>query len=247
MATKRASIQAKAIEILKETPKGLRWTELQKQLQREFPSIPPNTIQGSTWNLDVTHGDKVYKPSRGLWKFKGFESEEEIPATPTTLGEEAFYQPFADWIKTELGECTDAVVLGGHSMNKKWGTPDVVGTYRAKKRDIIQFNTEILSAEIKISPSDPITAFGQAIAYRLFSTKVYIVEPNTIAPADRDRLEALCLLFGVGLVLFDVDVRKPNFSILTRAQKFTPDMFWANEFADKLYAVDKESFDKLFG
>jgi hypothetical protein len=51
----------------------------------------------------------------------------------------------------------------------------------------------------------------------------------------------------VGLVLFDLDIKKPNFSIRSRAQKYTPDMFWANEFADKLYSVNKEAFEKLFG
>jgi len=246
MPTKRESIRNKAIEILKNNPKGMRWAELQKLLQTEFPDMSPNTITGSTWNLD-TVSDKVYKPSRGLWKFRGLELEEESPSIPTSLREEDFYESFADWIKTELGECTESVALGGKSMNKKWGTPDVVGIYRPGKRDIIQFNPEILSAEIKVSPSDPITAFGQAIAYRLFSTKVYIVEPSTISPADYDRLEALCLLFGVGLVLFDLDVKKPNYSIRTRAQKYSPDMFWANEFADKLYSVNKEAFEKLFG
>ncbi len=246
MPTKRESIRKKAIEILKDNPKGMRWNELQKQLRQGFPDMSPNTIQGSTWNLD-TISDKVYKPSRGLWMYRGLEIEEEAAAVPMSMREEDFYESFAEWIKTELGECTDSVALGGKSMNKKWGTPDVVGIYRPGKRDVIQFNPEILSAEIKISPFDPITAFGQAISYRLFSTKVYIVEPSTISPADYDRLEALCMLFGVGLVLFDLDVKKPNFSIRTRAQKYSPDMFWANEFADKLYSVNKEAFQKLFG
>jgi hypothetical protein len=73
------------------------------------------------------------------------------------------------------------------------------------------------------------------------------VEPITLSPADLDRLEALCLLFGVGLVLFTPDVQNPNFTIRTRAQKFSPDMFWVNEFADKLYSVNKEAFKLLFG
>lgn len=247
MSTKKENIQNKAVEILKNNPRGMRWMEMQRLLARELPDISPNTIAGNTWNLDTIKTDKVYKPSRGLWMYRGDEAKEESPPAPASLKEEDFYEPFAEWIKTELGECTESIALGGAYMSKKWGTPDVIGTYRANKRDVIQFNPEILSAEIKITPSDPITAFGQAIAYRLFSTKVYIVEPNTISPADYDRLEALCLLFGVGLVLFDLDISKPNFNIRTRAQKYTPDMFWANEFADKLYNVNREAFEKLFG
>lgn len=76
---------------------------------------------------------------------------------------------------------------------------------------------------------------------------MYVVQPETISAEDLDRLEAICILFGVGLVLFTPDVNNPNFTIRARAQRFTPDMFWVNEFADKLYVANKEVFNKLFG
>ncbi len=249
MQSKTDVIRKKAIELLKDSTQGLRWAELQRSLIKSLPDLSPNTIKGATWDLDITNADKVYKPSRGLWKFKKGEVEEPAETTivPTSFSEEDFYEPFAEWIKNELGECTEAIRLGGSSLSKKWGTPDVIGTYRPAKRDVVQFNPEVLSAEIKISTQDPITAFGQAIAYRLFSTKVYIVEPITISPLDLDRLEAICMLFGVGLVLFTLDPKNPNFTIRARAQRFTPDMFWVNEFADKLDSVNKEAFKKLFG
>jgi hypothetical protein len=249
MPSKRELIRKKAIEMLRANSAGMRWMQLQKALQKALPEISPNTIAGSTWNLDVLMPEQVYKPSRGAWKFKGREVEElveEVPV-PASVKEENFYAPFAEWLKNELGECTEALAFGGNSLSKKWGTPDVIGVYRPGKRDVIQFDPEVLSAEIKVSAQDPTTAFGQAIAYRLFSSKVYIVEPITLSPADLDRLEALCLLFGVGLVLFTPDTQNPNFTIRTRAQKFSPDMFWVNEFADKLYSVNKEAFKLLFG
>ncbi|MCX6133014.1 MAG: hypothetical protein NTU47_04280 [Ignavibacteriales bacterium] len=249
MPSKRESIRKKAIELLKANPEGLRWTELLKGLQKALPDIVPKTIAGSTWNLDLVAPDQVYKPARGLWKYKGKETDEVVEevVVPASVKEENFYAPFAEWIKNELGECTEAVAFGGNSLSKKWGTPDVIGVYRPRKRDVVQFDPEVLSAEIKVSAQDPTTAFGQAIAYRLFSSKVYIVEPVTLSPADLDRLEALCLLFGVGLVLFTPDIQNPNFTIRTRAQKYNPDMFWVNEFADKLYSVNKDAFSLLFG
>ena len=64
---------------------------------------------------------------------------------------------------------------------------------------------------------------------------------------DKDRLESLCMLFGVGLVLFDLDKDNPNFEIRMRAQRFSPDMFYVNEFADRLKAHDPDTFQKLFG
>jgi hypothetical protein len=51
----------------------------------------------------------------------------------------------------------------------------------------------------------------------LFSAKSYVVMPNTISPEDYGRLEALCMLFGIGLVVFNPDVEEPDFFIRVRA------------------------------
>jgi hypothetical protein len=92
--------------------------------------------------------------------------------------------------------------------------------------------------EIKIDPQAPVVAFGQAIAYRLFSTKTYIAMPTTLTNEDQDRLESLCMLFGVGLALFELNKDAPAFSIRVRAQRFLPDMFFVNQFAEGLKASD---------
>lgn len=249
MPSKRELIRNKAVELIKSSPKGLRYSELQRGLQSYFKDTSPNTIAGSSWNLDLTRGEKIYKPTRGLFKYRlaGEEETEEIAEKlPPTLREENFYGPFANFLKTDLGECTEAVALGGSYLGKRWGTPDVIGIYKPLSRDVIKFNPEIISAEIKINPSDPITAFGQAVAYRLFSSKVYLVEPNTMLPEDLDRIEALCILFGVGLILFDLNPENPNFIIRVRAQRYSPDMFYVNKFAEKLYNTKRDIFDKLF-
>jgi hypothetical protein len=82
------------------------------------------------------------------------------------------------------------------------------------------FPIEIVSAEIKIDPQAPVVAFGQAIAYLLFSTKTYIGMPTTLTEEDQSRLESLCMLFGIGLVLFHLDKDVPRFSIRVRALRF---------------------------
>lgn len=71
--------------------------------------------------------------------------------------------------------------------------------------------------------------------------------PDTIGADDYARLEALCMLFGIGLVLFKPNVDDPAFSIRVRAQRFSPDMFYVNEFADRLYQVNPDAFNQLFG
>ena len=81
----------------------------------------------------------------------------------------------------------------------------------------------------------------------LFSTKTHIAMPTTLTEEDQSRLESLCMLFGVGLVLFDLDKDEPQFSIRVHAQRFSPDMFYVNEFADRLKHHDAEIFEELFG
>jgi hypothetical protein len=250
MVTSTDLARQKAVELLQSNPQGLHYIELHGLIAQALPNIPPNTIHGALWTLTTNPPKGVFKPTRGLYKYRPDDSVpdtgEPSPAPSPSLREEDFYEPFAIWLKTELDECTEAVALGGAAMGKKWGTPDVVGIYKPSARDIIKFNSEITSAEIKINSSDPITAFGQAIAYRLFSTQTYLVEPDTMGDEDKARIESLCILFGVGFVLFKPNPKNPQFSIRVRAQRFNPDMFFVNQFAEQLFKVRGDLFAKLF-
>ena len=128
----------------------------------------------------------------------------------------------------ELEECTEAIPLGGNKLGDKWGTPDVVGVLKPSISDIIK-DLEIITAEIKIDTSSLITAFGQACAYKLFSHRVYLVIPEQSNKADLDRLDSLCCLFGIGLIVFNSnEPHNPNFQIKNRAQKAIPDTFYVN-------------------
>jgi hypothetical protein len=80
----------------------------------------------------------------------------------------------------------------------------------------------------------------------LFAARTYVVMPATIKEEDRIRLESLCLLFGVGLVLFNPSKTEPEFDIRVRAQRFWPDMFYVNLFARQLHKTDEDKFQKLF-
>jgi hypothetical protein len=70
--------------------------------------------------------------------------------------------------------------------------------------------------------------------------------PTTLTEEDKDRLESLCMLFGVGLVLFDLNKDAPGFSPRVRAQRFFPDMFYVNEFAERLKSYNVGIFNTLF-
>jgi len=234
VVTSKEQILAKAIEILRETPQGLRYSELLHRIHDALPKIPPNTIHGNIWNLEVQRPEAVYKPSRGHYIHIRFRDSAHPPGgkskIPTSkVKEDAFYQPFADWLVNELEECTKAVPVGGNRFRDKWGTPDVIGIREARKSDIIQFPTEIVAAEVKVDSASLITAFGQACVYRLFSHKSYIVVPQDSIEDDVARLDALARIFGIGFILFNgKDPKTPDFQIRVRAAKHDPDMFYVN-------------------
>lgn len=119
--------------------------------------------------------------------------------------------------------------------------------YKPLASNLIKFPLEIISAEIKIDPGVPVVAFGQAVAYRLFSHKTYVVMPSIISEEDKGRLDSLCMIYGVGFVIFDLDDSNPNFQIRVRAQRFQPDMFFVNDLAEKLKNYDHDKFQKVFG
>ena len=246
MATIREKIIAKAIEILKSNPDGVRYSDLVRKIHEKFPEIPVNTIHGTVWNLETRVPNEVYKPARGLFRHVDFKEEEiskkeqKIPPEIEKIKEEDFYEPFAKWLVNELEECTKAIPLGGNRFKDKWGTPDVIGKREPRRSDIVKGPTEIVSAEIKAETRDLITAFGQACSYKLFSHKSYIVIPKNSSQNDISKLDALCLIFGIGLVLFDSsNPNDPQFEIRVRPLRHEPDMFYVNKY---MRLIEKELF-----
>lgn len=256
----KKQIQQRALQLVALNFAGIRYIDIVNKIKKDDPETPTNTISGAIWNLDVLFPKDVIKPSKGLYfpatsvsatggVSGGVGNNITVkPPLPigSTIQELQFYQPLADYLKGELSEVVEAEALGGAGLGRKWGTPDVVGVYKPLASDRIKFDLEIVSAEIKIDAQESVTAFGQAIAYRLFSAKVYVVMPNTIPKEDQNRLEALCMLFGVGLILFDLNPAMPNFNTRVRAQRFAPDMFYVNVFADQLNRHNPRLFQKLF-
>lgn len=244
MASKKETITSEAIKLLEDNINGFRYMELIRSISRAFPDIPINTIHGTIWNLDQRLPKLIYKPEKGLFRHAKFRGEEFMPEELTAkegVKEENFYLPFADYLKNELEEVTKAIPLGGNKFKDKWGTPDVIGVKKPKRSDIIQFQPEIVSTEIKLDSTGLITAFGQACSYKLFSHKVYIVIPKTSSEEDKARVESLSLIFGIGLILFNpTDPKNPEFEIRVRPLKQDPDMFYVNKF---LGLVEADLFD----
>lgn len=230
-------IRQRALELLKENPKGIRYSELRRFIEGDN-TFNSNTVNGAIWDLDAQLPDKVYKPSRGLFrltKYRDTESDqlkpELVPQAPQRIKEEDFYQPFCDWLEKDIEECTKAIPLGRNYFHDKWGTPDVIGKSETRRSDLIQTPVEIVAAEIKLDTSQLVTAFGQACAYCLFAHKSYLVVPSSSPSEEIDKVDALCQVYGIGLVLYDSSNSKaPDFEIRVRPQKHSPDSYYINKY-----------------
>lgn len=241
-------IKSKAIELLDQNPDGLRYSELHAKILASDNTFKPNTINGCIWNIHNEFPDKIYKPSKGLFrllKYKPSESEvQDVIVNAQTfiskVKEQDFYIPFAEWLVNEIEDATHAIPLGGNVFKDKWGTPDVIGKRESKRSDIIKSPIDIVSAEIKTETFQLVTAFGQACAYKLFSHKVYLVVPCQSQNEEISRLDSLCQIFGIGLVTFDANTPSiPDFRIMVRPARHEPDFFYTNKYMAK---IEKELF-----
>lgn len=261
----RRQIEDATRAVLERHPGGVRWAEVLKAVAAEHPETPLNSIRGATHNL-FQRGDGIVKIARGTYQLARFadidaavvdnEAATVVPdvsdhavavagRAADTLTEQDFYASFAEWLE-ENDEVTVAAALGGSSLGGKWGTPDVIGVLRPRAQDIFKFEPQIVTAEIKATPAQPVVAFGQAVAYRLFSHKSYIVVPRTTTSDDMNRLTSLCSIHGVGLVVFTLDRELPDYAVVVLPAVANPDMFYVNTMLDRLKASEPRLLNRLF-
>ena len=260
MKLNRSQIQARTRDLLEQESGGLRWGEILKRIHAEAPETPQNSIHGAIQVL-FQSSEEIRKIARGTYQLSKYAeagaevtlSEADIAMTPLqptsstgpSLTEQDFYASFAVWLE-ENDEATRAAALGGASLGGKWGTPDVIGVLKPRAQDIFKFEPQIVTAEIKAVPGQPVVAFGQAVAYRLFSHKTYIVVPESTGGDDMSRLKALCSLHGVGLVTFALDVDAPDYTVVVLPALANPDMFYVNAMLDRLKASEPKLLNTLF-
>jgi hypothetical protein len=260
----RQQIQQLVLKQLEDAPGGIRWSVMLRAIHDEHPETPINSIAGGA--LAILNEDpnivKVYRGTYQLAKYQDAQASSAVAIDQAaanepiqvetsgnlkvTLTESDFYESFAQWLMDDAEEVNVAVSLGGSVLKGKWGTPDVLGVLKPRAQDILKFETQIVSAEIKIDPNQPVVAFGQAVAYRLFSHKSYIVIPNTTSEDDLSRLTALCTIHGVGLVTFTYDKANPDYTVLVLPAQASPDMFYANQMLRRLLESSPALFNKLF-
>ena len=250
------------MQVLEESPQGIRWMDLLRAVKAQSPETPHNSVHGGVHNLLTTRTSEIAKVARGTYQLSKYvdadsalvcaKSAEVVPSslvseTPgkETLTEQDFYVSFAEWLE-ENDEATEASALGGASLGGKWGTPDVIGVLKPRAQDIFKFEPQIVTAEIKAVPNQPVVAFGQAVAYRLFSHKSYIVVPNSTSSDDMSRLKSLCSIHGVGLVTFTLNRDQPDYAVIVLPTNATPDMFYVNNMLERLKLSEPRLLNRLF-
>jgi hypothetical protein len=69
-------INQKALELLEQYPEGLRFSELRLKIEPSDNNFHPKTVNGCVWKLVQRFPDKVYKPSRGLFRLLKYKSSD---------------------------------------------------------------------------------------------------------------------------------------------------------------------------
>jgi hypothetical protein len=262
MKLNRQQIHEQALLVLEESPQGIRWSDLLRAVETRAPNTPHNSVHGGIHNLLTTRVNDIVKVARGTYQLAKYveaddalasaQEAENVTAsikadTPGSeaLTEQDFYDSFAEWLE-ENDEATVASALGGSSLGGKWGTPDVIGVLKPRAQDIFKFEQQIVTAEIKAVPGQPVVAFGQAVAYRLFSHKSYIVVPNSTSSDDMSRLKSLCSIHGVGLVTFALNKQQPDYAVVVLPVNAAPDMFYVNNMLERLKSSEPKLLNRLF-
>ena len=89
-----------ALDILANSPEGVRYSDLARRILEHNPNFNKNTISGSTWDLEVQFPKDVYKPDRGVFRLVKFKenitTQPDEPTQPAkkvgkTFKEQDFY------------------------------------------------------------------------------------------------------------------------------------------------------------
>jgi hypothetical protein len=77
-ATITGRIYKKSFELLEQHPEGLRWSELLSKIKESDGSLHPKTVNGCVWKLVERFPERVYKPSKGLFRLLKYKPKRSI-------------------------------------------------------------------------------------------------------------------------------------------------------------------------
>lgn len=110
-------INAKAFELLEQHPEGLRFSELRSRIEASDHNFHPKTVNGCVWKLVQRFPDKVYKPSKGLFRLLKYESA-EVETTPVIRTVELPNQVRLPYV--EQGDSSGVPLILLHGYADSW-------------------------------------------------------------------------------------------------------------------------------
>lgn len=60
-------------DLLEQNPNGIPWSKINKSIAEYNPEFHAKTINGCVWKLLEKFPDKVYKPSKGLFRLTKYK------------------------------------------------------------------------------------------------------------------------------------------------------------------------------
>lgn len=69
-----AAIYEMIFSLLDKNPDGIAWSELNRMIGEKDSTLHPKTINGCVWKLIEKYPDKVYKPSKGVFRLTKYKT-----------------------------------------------------------------------------------------------------------------------------------------------------------------------------
>ncbi|OGS20065.1 MAG: hypothetical protein A3J83_03590 [Elusimicrobia bacterium RIFOXYA2_FULL_40_6] len=253
--SKKTLIREKALEILTrpEYKTGIQWADLIKVVENELPGILKNNFPASLSTWPNEEPEKVARPYRGLFILKeNLEYLEKIETKdkqqdniPQKYLEKDLYEPAKDYLLGK-GECDYAVVVGGNTFKDKWATPDVLGTIRGSSDALYKSPIELVAVEIKDPEYKPVEALGQAMAYKLFAHRTWLILPQEDNKYEAERLKGIAIINNIGLITFTGSKDDFHWEIINRPATGNPDPQEVDKILTTLKEKNKQSYLELF-
>jgi len=74
VATITGRIYSKIFDLLENNPEGLFWSELLVKIEESDSTLHPKTVNGCVWKLVEKFPDRVYKPTKGVFRLLKFKN-----------------------------------------------------------------------------------------------------------------------------------------------------------------------------
>lgn len=73
-ATTTGQIYQTIFQLLEKNPKGIHWSELTTKIKKSHPTFHPKTINGCVWKITEKYPNRIYKPSKGLFRLLKYKT-----------------------------------------------------------------------------------------------------------------------------------------------------------------------------